>query len=82
MSVWDFDGLAPVLHAVGMAAAKDEPLDVDSLAAELGGRRTDVGRTSDGRRTDVGRTSRCWSIRSTGRDSSSRCGKNPSSHRP
>jgi hypothetical protein len=42
MSVWDVDRLAPVLHAVGMAAAKDEPLDFDSLAAELGGRRTDV----------------------------------------
>jgi hypothetical protein len=42
MSVWDFDRLAPVLHAVGMAAAKEEPLDVDSLAAELGGHRTDV----------------------------------------
>lgn len=42
MSVWDFDRLAPVLQAVGMASAKDEPLDVDSLASELGGRRTDV----------------------------------------
>jgi biotin operon repressor len=42
MPVWDFDRLAPVLHAVGMAAAKDEPLDFDSLAAELGGSRTDV----------------------------------------
>lgn len=35
MSVWDFDELAPVLQAIGMASAKDEPLDLDSLAREL-----------------------------------------------
>jgi hypothetical protein len=36
MSVWDFDHLAPVLNAVGMASARDEPLDLDALAVERG----------------------------------------------
>jgi hypothetical protein len=30
-----FDELAPILGAVGMAAAKDEALDIDAMASEL-----------------------------------------------
>jgi hypothetical protein len=33
--LWTFDRLAPVLNAVGMAAAEDKPLDVDRLARDL-----------------------------------------------
>lgn len=36
MSVWEFDELAPLIHAVGMAQARDEVLDLDALSAELG----------------------------------------------
>lgn len=36
VSVMSFDQLAPALNAVGMTAAKDESLDVDQLAQDLG----------------------------------------------
>jgi biotin operon repressor len=42
MSVWSFDQLAPMLQAAGMAAAKDEPLEVEALAAELDQSRVSV----------------------------------------
>lgn len=32
---WDFDRLAPVLNAIGIAAAEDKPLDIGQLALEL-----------------------------------------------
>lgn len=35
MAAWSFDRLAPALNVVGMAAAKDEPLDIDQLAQDL-----------------------------------------------
>jgi hypothetical protein len=35
MAAWNFDELAPILQAIGMASAKDEPLDVETLAVEL-----------------------------------------------
>jgi hypothetical protein len=42
MSVWSFEQLAPILQAIGMAAAKGEPLDGDALAGELDRSRVSV----------------------------------------
>jgi hypothetical protein len=36
VSVRRFDELAPLLNAIGMAEARDEPLDIGGLASELG----------------------------------------------
>lgn len=36
MSIPDFDEVAPVLEAVGMAEAKSEPFDVQQVSRELG----------------------------------------------
>jgi hypothetical protein len=35
MAVWSFDRMAPALNAVGMAAAKDRPIDLGLLAKDL-----------------------------------------------